>query len=314
MKTRLRLVSPTRRSTAGRRMLNVRMRSATARRKRQRLLLGFSAVVIGLLLVCGTAWFAIGVVLDRFFFSNNAYTVSAVELELDGILTPEDFRGETGIREGENIFLLDIAAADRHLRGIPMVADVSIERLLPDRIRVVLVARDPVAWVSSGTDESAPYDASSMLLVDSSGVLMKPRLVSPDFHNLPVIHGVDTGGVIEGGALQNDDLKKAIALLDEASARPGSLIRLRSLNISKGYCIDAITDQGVRVKFGRTGFDRQLEKLDRLLAHCRDTGRELESVNLVVEKNTPVKFVMASLPPPANKAAPENSKPKKSRY
>lgn len=309
MKTRLRLVSPTRR-----RVLNVRMRSATARRKRQRLLFGFSATVASLLLVGGTAWFAIDQVLDRFFFHNPAYSVSSVELDLDDILTPEDFRAETGIREGENIFLIDIAAADRHLRGIPMVADVSIERILPDRMRVTLVSREPVAWVDSGTDSSMPYDASSMLLVDASGILMKPRLVRSDFHSLPVIHGVDTAGVLEGNALQNDDLKKAIALLDEAASRPGSLLRLRSLNIAKGYCIDTITDAGVRVKFGRTGFARQLEKLERLLAHCRNTGRELESVNLLVEKNTPVRFAMAALPPPAAKAAPVKSQPKKSRY
>jgi cell division septal protein FtsQ len=313
MKTRLRLVSPTRRTPAGRRVLNVRMRSATARRKRQRLLFGFSAAVTGLLLVFGSAWFTIDLVLDRFFFSNPAYTVSSVELELDDILPPEDFHEETGIRAGENIFLVDLAAADRHLRTIPMVADVSIERILPDRIRVVLVSREPVAWVDSGSDCSAPYDASAMLLVDASGVLMKPRLVRPEFHSLPVIHGVDTAGVIEGKALQNDDLKKAIALLDEASSRPGSLLRLRSLNIAKGYCIDTITDEGARVKFGRSGFAAQLEKLERLLAHCRDTGRELESVNLLVEKNTPVRFVMASLPPAAGKAAPPQSQPKKSR-
>jgi cell division protein FtsQ len=314
MKTRLRLVSPTRRTPAGRRVLNVRMRAATARRKRQRLLFGFSASVAGLLLVCGTAWFAIDQVLDRFFFENPAYSVSSVELELDDILTPGDFRAETGIEEGANIFRIDISAADRHLRSIPMVADVSIERILPDRIRVVLVSREPVAWVDSGNDPLVPYDASSMLLVDASGVLMKPRIVRPEFHNLPVIHGVDTAGVIEGKPLQSDDLKKAIALLDEAASRPGSLLRVRSLNIAKGYCIDAITDAGARVKFGRHGFTAQLEKLERLLAHCRDTGRELESVNLLVEKNTPVRFVMASLPPAAVKAAPAKSQPKKSRY
>jgi cell division septal protein FtsQ len=294
-------------------MLNVRMRSTTARRKRQRLLMGFSAAVIGLLLICGTAWFVIGIALDRFFFSNPAYAVSAIDFELDGILNPEDFREETGIREGENVFRIDIAGADRHLRSIPMVADVSIERVLPDRIRVVLTSRDPVAWVSSSPDSSAPYDVSSMFLVDSSGILMRPRLVPPEFHSLPVVYGADTGGVMEGKALQNDDLKKAIALLDEAAARPGSLLRIRSLNISKGYCIDAVTDLGARVKFGRTAFDKQLNKLQRLLVHCRDTGRELESVNLMVEKNTPVKFVMASLPPPAAKAAPANSKPKRYR-
>ena len=313
MKTSHRRVSATRRTPGGQRMLNVKMRAVTARRKRQRFLMGFSAVVIGLLLVCGTAWFGISIALDRFFFSNPAYSVAEIEHDLDGILSPEDFRNETGIREGENIFRIDISDADLHLRGIPMVADVSIERILPDRIRVVLTSREPVAWVSPVNNSAEPYDASTMFLVDSSGFLMRPRLIPPEFHSLPVIYGVDTAGVMEGKALQNDDLKKALALLDEAASRPGSLLRIRSLNIAKGYCIDAVTDHNAHVKFGRTDFVKQIDRLQRLLAHCRDTGRELESVNLMVAKNTPVKFVMASLPAPAVKAAPASPKPKRYR-
>ena len=138
-----------------------------------------------------------------------------------------------------------------------------------------------------------------MLLVDASGFLMRPRLIPQEFYSLPVIYGVNATDILEGKPLQNDDLKKAITLLDEASARPESLVRIRSLNISKGYCIDALTDQNARVKFGHSDFSGQVEKLHRLLVHCRDTGRELDSVNLMVSKNTPVKFVMASLSPQA---------------
>ena len=300
-----------RRTPAGQRVLNVKMRAATARRKRQRLYMGLSAGGLALLLFCGTAWLGVGIVLDRFFFSNPAYTVSSMELDLDGILEPGDFREESGLREGRNIFQIDIAAAERRLRAIPMVADVSIERLLPDRVRVTLVSRVPVAWVSQGGNPGAPYDASSMMLVDSSGFLMRPRLIPPEFHSLPVIHGVDTAGVLEGGALPLDDLKKALALLDEAASRPESLLRIRSLDIAKGYCIDALTDHNARVRFGTTGFDAQLDKLERLLVHCRDTGRELDSANLMVVKNTPVKFVMAALPGNAAKAVSPTPKPKR---
>lgn len=300
-----------RRTPAGQRVLNVKMRAATARRKRQRLFMGLSAGVLALLLFCGTAWLGIGIVLDRFFFSNPAYTVSSMELDLDGILTPGDFRAESGLAEGLNIFKIDIAAADRQLRAIPMVEDVSIERILPDRVRATLVSRVPVAWVSVGGNPGEPYDPASMMLVDASGFLMRPRLIPAEFHSLPVIHGVDTAGVMEGNALQHDDLKKALALLDEAASRPESLLRIRSLDISRGYCIDALTDHNARVRFGTAGFDTQLDKLERLLVHCRDTGRELDSVNLMVAKNTPVKFVMASLPEKAAKALPATQKPKR---
>ena len=310
MKTRI-LKTSASRTARGQRMLNVKMRAATAKRKRQQLLMGFSMAVIGLSLTCGLAWFGISRTLEKFFFSNPAYNLAASELELDGIMTEQDLRSETGIVEGKNIFEIDINEADRLLRAIPMVADVTIERVLPDQMRVVLHSRQPVAWVSSSKDPAAPYDVTTMLLVDGSGFLMRPRLIPQEFHNLPIIYGVNSKDILEGKPLQNDDLKKAIALLDEASSHPDSLVRLRSLNISKGYCIDALTDQNARVKFGRSDFRSQIDKLQRLLVHCRDTGRELDSVNLMVAKNTPVKFVMASLSPTGAKGAESTPKTKR---
>jgi len=311
MRPRLFKTSSGRRSPRGQRMLSVKMRSATAKRKRQQLITSFSMVLIGLTLFCGLAWFGISRTLDKFFFSNPAYNVAELELELDEIMTPEDLREETGILEGKNIFKLNINKADRILRAIPMVADVTIERVLPDRIRVVMQSRDPVSWVSSSKDPSATYDVSTMLLVDASGFLMRPRLIPQEFHSLPIIYGVNPGDIYDGKPLQSDDLKKAIALLDESSARSDSLVQIRSLNISKGYCIDALTDQNARVKFGRSDFFQQIDKLQRLLEHCRDTGRELDSVNLMVTKNTPVKFVMASLPPSVGKKSDSISKTKR---
>jgi hypothetical protein len=136
-------------------------------------------------------------------------------------------------------------------------------------------------------------------------------LIPQEFHNLPIIYGVNSKDILEGKPLQIDDLKKAISLLDEASSHPDSLVRIRSLNISKGYCIDALTDQNARIKFGRSDFHMQIDKLQRLLAHCRDTGRELDSVNLMVAKNTPVKFVMASLPPAGANGAESTPKTKR---
>jgi cell division septal protein FtsQ len=292
-------------------MLNVKMRAATAKRKRQQMLMHFSMAVIGISLACGLAWFGSSRTLDKFFFSNPAYNLAALDLELDEIMTQEDLLAETGIVEGKNIFEIDIDEADRRLRAIPMVADVSIERLLPDRLRVVLHSRQPVAWVSSLNDPSAPYDVSTMLLVDGSGFLMRPRLIPQEFHNLPVIYGVNSKDIFEGKPLQSDDLKKAIVLLDEVSSHPDSLVRIRALNISKGYCIDALTDQNARIKFGPSDFHAQIDKLKRLLAHCRDTGRELDSVNLMVAKNTPVKFIMASLPPSGAKGAESTPKTKR---
>ena len=303
-----------RRPPCGRHLLNVKMRAVTARRKRHRLLAKLSALTLGVTLACGFAWFGLAKALDKLFFDNQAYNLSNLTLELDGVMTPKDLLAETGIHIGQNIFRIDLAETDRRLRELPMVADVVIERLMPDGIDITLTARDPVAWVSSSSDASAPYTPTEMLLVDDSGFLMKPRLLQPEFHQLPIIYGVKVAEIKEGSILHNDDLWQALSLLREARNQAGSLLVIRSLNLAKGYCIDALTDQQACVKFASGDFETQLAKMQRLLQHCRDTGRELESVNLIVRKNTPVKFVMASLPPPPvlnSKTSTQKSKSKK---
>lgn len=294
--------------------LNVKMRAKTAQRKRQRLLGQICALSLVVALGCGLLWFGLNKALDKFFFSNPAYNLCELELELDGVMTAEDFLAETGIQKGDNIFRIDIASIDTKLRGIPMVENVCIERIMPDRVEIRLTRRTPVAWVSKEANSSAEYDPGSMTLVDDSGFLMKPRILQQEYHQLPIIYGVNVNKIEEGSLLDGDDLRNALALLREARSQPQSLLLIRSLNISKGYCIDALTDQNTRVKFASGDFQTQLLKLQRLLEHCRDTGREMESVNLMVTKNTPVKFVMAAPPaPPAEKQKniPQKSKTKK---
>jgi cell division protein FtsQ len=281
-------------STRGRQLLNVKVRATTARRKRVLMVSRLSLILVVIALLGGSAWFGVNKVLDKLFFSNPAYNLRELAVDLDGVMTGEDLINETGIAVGENIFCIDLVETDRKLRAIPMVADVSIERILPDKVKIILTARQPVAWVSPLTDSASAYDPQGMLLADSTGRLLKPMLILNEYHKLPIIFGVKTTEILNGEALHMDDLKKALTLLAVARQSPASLLVIRSLNIAKGYCIDAITDQNSRIKFASGDFNDQLDKLQRLLEHCRDTGRELESVNLMVRKNTPVKFVMAS--------------------
>ncbi|MEI6072051.1 MAG: FtsQ-type POTRA domain-containing protein [Verrucomicrobiae bacterium] len=274
----------------GHHLLEVKIRAVTARRQRRQKLGGFfwtSALVLALGV---SAWLGISTALDKFFFSNPDYTLKRVTFELDGVMTRAEALAETGIHEGENIFRADLAAAEKTLRAIPQVADVVIERRLPDHISISLTARDPVAWVSSSEKDSDP---EKDLLVDDTGFLMKPRLIQPEFYRLPVICGVRSDNIRDGEPLHNEDLRRALALLREVESRPECLLVIRSMNISKGYCIEILNDRKARITFSSEDFSEQLARLRQLLEHCRESGRELDSVNLMARRNTPVTFAQA---------------------
>jgi len=79
---------------------------------------------------------------------------------------------------GHSIFWIPLAARRRALEEIPWVWRASVQRILPNRLRVVLEERIPVAFLRQG---------SELLLVDGEGVLLeKPDGVAFEF---PVLSG-----------------------------------------------------------------------------------------------------------------------------
>ena len=263
-----------------------------------------------LFVLAGGAYYGAREAFDRFFYSNPDYTLKKIDMELDQVLTREELLAETGLTEGINIFSIDLAAIEKTLREVPMAEEVRIERILPDRLVIKVTSRTPVAWIASGKEVADPSTSPDSLLVDSGGLLMRPRRIQPEHLHLPVIYGVQSDNIHQGEPLHSEDLRMGLLLLAEVAARPDCLLRIRSMDISRGYRIEVINDQNARVQFATGDFNEQLDRLQKLLLHCAETGRILDSVNLMVRRNTPVTFVMASLPPeaPAEKPAKKTSK------
>lgn len=268
-------------------LLNVKMRAATARQRRRKKAWNLATIAISLTLVCGTLWFSIGLLLDRFFYSNPAYTLREIVLDLDGAMDAESALERAGVAEGVNIFTVDIAGAASRLGAIPSVANVEITRRLPDRLEIRIVARDPVAVVGAGDGTLHP------LLVDDSGFTMRPAVWTPEYDRLPLITGAPVPEA-EGVLAADQNLQNALALLRENRRQGGP--QIASLDLARDYCIDVAGADGAQIRFGTTDFPGQFRRLVKLLSHCRETGRQLESVNLMVRKNTPVRFVMNTPP------------------
>jgi cell division protein FtsQ len=288
-------------------LLDVRMRTATTRRRRRETIVRWISNVL-LTIAIGTAgYFGLQVALDRFFFKNTEYTLRRISFNLDGILTREEALEATGLREGVNIFAVDLAKVETALRAIPQVQDVRIDRKLPDQIDVSITARRPVAWVAAAGEKGDPSASEKSLLVDASGFLLRPRRVVPEYFHLPAIYGVKSDNVRNGEALPGEDLRLAIGLIETLSRHPESIMHIRTIDISRGYCIEVVNDGNARILFGTSDFEEQFARLQQLLAHCDESGRVLESVNLMVKRNTPVTFVASATPPPedpATSAAP----------
>ncbi len=295
-------------------LFDVQIRTSTARRHRNEKVARWLRVIFLVAIVGAASFFGVRAALDRFFFQNTEYTLRHISFELDGILTREEAVEATGLHEGVNIFSVDLSRMEEALRTIPQVQDVRIDRQLPDQISVSLTARQPVAWVAAAGEVNDPSSSEKSLLIDANGFLMRPRRIVSEYLHLPAIYGARGDDIRDGGQATSEDLRQALTLLDTVSKHPEFLLNIRTLDISKGYSIEVVNDANAHITFAAEDFDEQLVRLQKLLKICEESGRTLDSVNLMVKRNTPVTFVMAAAPPvEENRVTPSRSGTGKSR-
>jgi len=283
-------------------LLDVRMRVATARRRRRAAIFRWLTNVFLVVAIGVGAFFGLQAALDKFFFKNAEYTLRRISFQLDEILSREEALAVTGLREGANIFSVDFAKVEAALREIPQVQDVRLERRLPDQIDISITARRPIAWVAAEGETGDPSASEKSLLVDAGGFLMRPRHIMPEYYHLPAIYGAKSDNVRDGEPLPGEDLRRAVQLIETVARHPVSLLHIRAIDVSRGYCLEVVNDANARILFGMADFEEQLARLQQLLAHCNESGRSLEKVNLMVKRNTPVTFVAVANPLPEDPA------------
>jgi hypothetical protein len=66
--------------------------------------------------------------------------------------------------------------------------------------------------------------------------------------------------------------------------------QVREIDVSKGYCLLVTDKNRTRVTFGFDNLEAQLKRLEQFLVYSDDSQRELETVNLLVQRNVPVTF------------------------
>ncbi len=295
--------------------LNVR----TASRKRQHrskvggVVWKVSAVVIVLALL------AVGgrLAAEKFFYKNQEYSLQHLVTHLNGVMSEEELVTLTGFTKGKNLFSLDLDQANQKLAALPEVRSVSLERVLPDTIEVGLERRLPIFLFASPADGELgeTFLPGKSYLCDRDGVMMKPTRLDDEFLQLPVLKGVDTSGAIPGKKMESDSLATAIRLEQALSELPEENFKIRSIDVSKPYAAVVTDSSNARFTFGTLGdsdLPAQLDRLQKLLSHCQETGRQIETANLMVSRNTPVTFVLT----PENrtaKIAPVSTSGKKSR-
>jgi cell division septal protein FtsQ len=273
-------------------LLDVKVRSRAATRQRNRRVLAWLSGVFLFCAAVGGIVYGGHEALRRFFWQNPDYNLAEVTIHTDGSLTREQIVAATNIHEGKNIFAVNLSAARKGLMALPQVDRAEIERILPNKISIDIAERKPVAWVT-GKDDDNPSADPGAFLIDRNGVLIRVRSQVPEYYHLPVICGLDVDNYEEGGTVDLPEVRAALEMIRITGENPARY-QVRSIDVSKGYCLVVTDERHAKVTFPLDNIAAELDRLALLYANIDSNQREIQTVNLLVQRNVPVTFV----PPP----------------
>ncbi len=294
-------------------VLDVTVRSNQAGVQRKRRLAG---LLTKLLIAAGLGaglYFGASKTISWLILKNPDYNVAELDVQTDGVLESERVLQTAELQKGSNIFLVNLNRAQTRIESIPEVEHAQVSRQLPNRITVQISERKPVAWLSTvhGIDTRDEVVASKQsFLIDANGVLLQPRKLSPQDRYLPIIRHYSGEHLAEGTLTDGEEIKAALDLL---RAHQESLVAARfqieEIDLAKHYGLVVTDHNGTQALFPLEEMDRQLKRLDTYLQYTDQHGQKIQTINLLVQKNVPVTYMVdaVAVDRPADSPAPTAS-------
>lgn len=266
-------------------LLEVKVRAELATRQRNRtVLVWFSKTVLALALVGGIV-FGGREVVNRMFLKNADYNLAAIEISDDGpALSRELIVSTADLKLGQNIFQVSLSKAREALAALPQVERVDLQRALPNKITIEIIERRPVAWLAEAKTAD-PSSSEKSFLIDSKGVLFKPKRQLPEYLRLPAIYGAPVENYLPGETVDTPEVCSALDLVQKNA--DANRFRLQSIDLSKGYCLIATDSRRAKLTFGLDDIGPQLDRLGAVLDYAASQGKEIRTVNLMVQRNLP---------------------------
>jgi cell division protein FtsQ len=173
---------------------------------------------------------------------------------------------------GRNVFFVPLAQRKAQLEQIPWVESASVMRFVPNRLKVEIHERTPVAFARIGPRIS---------LMDAGGTLMELPVTGKKKYSFPVILGMNPGEPLSTRSARMKIYNEVIRQLDSGGARHSQDLSEVDLSDPDDVKVSVADPSGeVLVHLGSSNY---LERFNVFLAHVREWRQQfdrLESVDL----------------------------------
>jgi cell division protein FtsQ len=244
-------------------------RGALPKKTANRLLWAAGAITI--LVICGAA---IGAVYQYGEHSWRFRVDSSDDIDVAGLhnVTRSQVIEVMGGDIGRNIFFVPLDQRQVQLQQIPWVESASVMRFAPNRLRIEIRERTPVAFIRVG---------SKIMLTDSSGALIELPPPSKGKYSFPVIVGANAGEPLSSRAARMKIYNQFVADLDSDGGHHSQ--DLSEVDLSDPDDVKIVPNDAQGDILIHLGSSNYLDRYKIYQAHIREWRQQftkLESVDL----------------------------------
>ncbi len=245
-----------------------------------------------------SAGFALYEAADYLLYSPGVVLLSAEQIEIRGnrFVAPDAIAEKFSADLGRSVVRVPLTERREALESLAWVEEAHVQRVLPNRIRVEITERTPVAFLRTGSDLS---------LVDAHGVILD-RPVEGEFR-FPVVSGI---GEATPRATREQHMNLYAQFMKEIErVQPGADDHVSEADITEASDLRAtLTGMGaasgraspILVHFGDSDFGNRYHLLAENIDQWRASAGSVDSVDLrfarQVVVNPESKTIAASVP------------------
>jgi cell division protein FtsQ len=228
--------------------------------------------------IAGAASVTVSVVAGRFLlYSPQVLLLKSDQIDLLGnhIVSRESVLQPFAHDRNRSVLRIPLEARRSQLEQLPWVESASVERILPNRIRVELTERTPIAFLRNGNE---------LALIDAHGVILN-RPEGEDLH-FPIVAGLPD-------SMPREEREKRIEtyqefLRDADLVRGGSSDRVSEIDLSNAKDLrvvmtglaSATDSQAVTIHFGNSDFTGKYRMLVENFAQWQANAGRVQSIDL----------------------------------
>ncbi len=183
------------------------------------------------------------------FFTNSAYfALKTIEIDGHNRLKSREVLESAGVNYGQNSLALSIEELEKALAGNPWVAELSVKRMLPDGLRIVIKEYEPKYWIKQD---------GALVYADAYGTPIAP--VAPGgFSSLPVLE------IEQGAEYLSGQLPKLVQSLEHLNF-PLSVSTASWVRLTASRTLELRLGEGARLVIGLDNWDANVFNLVKVL-------------------------------------------------